>query len=301
MAQVAVVAEVLEIVLNPPDPNLFRYIEQVSKEIQALARTVAPHLAAIDAARRSLEMQAAVAVPAIQAMAARTQEFAREFLVIVEGLRRWHEHNARVLVLLAPRGWLLSPHLTIGVTTDLLALYDGEGIEAVDDAMLAGFDDEDCAVLLNDLCESPVFSDWRGTLSKAFEAHRRGEYELAIPIWLIAIDGVCRRELNGVDVYGLQSATGKRADEVRRQILDRMGASAARLYEDLRDPEINALMVVFTGMGGKGDPVVLNRNAVLHGDRPLIGDRRDSVQAIVVLDVLQWLLTLRSAQKPPES
>ena len=283
--------------LNPPDPALFRYIEQVNQQMQAIASTVLPHLAAIESARQDLAKRVAAVQPAIQAITARTQELARQFLDVVEGMRRWHEHNQRVLVLLAPRGWLLSPHLTIGVTTDLLALYDAEGIEAVDDAMLATFDDEVCADLIDDLLQSPVFADSAVTLGKALDAHRRGEYELAVAIWLIVIDGVCRHELKGVDVYGLQSPKGKKANDVRRQILDRMCANTARIVEELQDLEINALLVVFTGMGGKGDPVVLNRNAVLHGELPSIGDRRDSVQALVVLDVLQWLLTLRSAQR----
>ena len=40
-------------------------------------------------------------------------------------------------------------------------------------------------------------------------AHERGEPELAIPIWLIAIDGICANELRMPDIF---SKVGQREE-----------------------------------------------------------------------------------------
>jgi hypothetical protein len=112
---------------------------------------------------------------------------------------------------------------------------------------------------------------------------------------LIAIDGICRHEL-GEEVYALQSETGVKARRLKQQILIRMGVTEAEEQLGLRGPEVDALLTVFRGMSGKGGPAVLNRHEVLHGARPSIGSLKDSLQGLLCLEVVHWLLTLRDIQ-----
>ncbi len=207
----------------------------------------------------------------------------------LDDARRWHEASEKVLQLLAPRGWLLSPILPATSPFDLLALYEKEGIEGVERELVDTFDPSACQEIIESLTGRESFARWAPTFRKAIGAHRKGDYELAIPIWLIAIDGICNIEFLGIDVYRFQSPTGKVARRLRNTLTAGMAYS---------EPEIDAMLQVFVGLGLKPQPAVLNRNHVLHGEVPVIGDEKDSIQCVVVLHVLYWLLSINQLDDP---
>src|SRR5207253_7099529 len=114
----------------------------------------------------------------------------------------------------------------------------------------------------------------------AMTAHRAADYELAIPIWLLSIDGICQEELGVNKVYSRaqRKPTAKKlATTLTWPALD---GGRDRLGE--------ALVQVIAGFGApkrKSTPAVLNRHRVLHGEVPEIGSEKDSIQCILVLQV----------------
>lgn len=119
----------------------------------------------------------------------------REMQRALDGARRWHDANEKVLRLLAPRGWLLSPLFPARLTFDLLELHATEGIDRVEEELLKALEPGMCEEMVESLVSREHFAPWLGTLRKALRAHQAGDYELAVPVWLIAIDGIGRAEL----------------------------------------------------------------------------------------------------------
>jgi hypothetical protein len=135
-----------------------------------------------------------------------------------------------------------------------------------------------------DLIRKRVVTDWKEVMTMATHAHDRDEWPLAIPVSLIATEGIARGQL-GMRPYRIQSSTGSVAKKVRK-ILAPFGSMAP--------PAAAALLTVFTGLGGRtSDPTVLKRNAVLHGEQLVIGSERESIQCFLALDMLVCLLDIR--------
>ncbi|SRR6266566_326761 len=68
-----------------------------------------------------------------------------------------------------------------------------------------------CGEMLDSLYDRPSFAQWKGTFGKALQAHTRGDFELSIPIWLLAIDGISSQELMVSSIYS--KVQGKRAPD----------------------------------------------------------------------------------------
>lgn len=85
---------------------------------------------------------------------------------------------------------------------------------------------------------------------------------------------------------------------MRRSISRDTGASQM----GFTDLELDALCEVLTGLGSGRDrtPAVLNRHDVLHGNRPHIGTEKDSLQCVLVLHALHWLLSIHEVEDRQE-
>jgi hypothetical protein len=166
------------------------------------------------------------------------------------------------------------------------------GIDAVDRDLAARFDDGDFRAIVEDVTKRRPFTRWAPTFEKALAAMARGDHELAIPIWLAAIDGVCTAEL-GVKVYS-QAPKPDGRESMRAMLL---GDAPAMVWE----PQIIAWLEVLVGFTGEPTATgvaLLNRHAVMHGERPEIGTRKDAVQCLLALQVLAYLLDVRDRSAP---
>ena len=207
---------------------------------------------------------------------------------------RWHNQLVEGMALereflpkMASFGWLISPLAPWDEPERLHTLYQNGGIAAVDRDLL-GLDADDCRALVDEITTSrPAFAEWTLTFGKALDAMARGDHELAIPIWLAAIDGICKSELR-IRVYStVADESGRTA--VQAQLLGEAANFA-------REPLVIAwleVLVGFTGHRKGGTGALLNRHAVMHGLRPAIGTRKDALQCLLALHVLAYLLELR--------
>jgi hypothetical protein len=215
------------------------------------------------------------------AEAAKSLEFEKRIQV-------WLTAQHRLLPILAGRGWVPSMHMVPRDLVEMLDVYNDKGGEALDRRMieLCG---PDC---LRSVASSTtgVFAAWGPVFSKALRAHEGGDFELAIPIWLLAIEGIASVTLDQPRLFATV-----RQEKVRSRVADRLRIDGS-VFSEFSDAWVSAFLTVAKPTEHAG-PAILNRNAVLHGQVPWIGTERDSVQGILFLDLFKSLLDAATPKK----
>lgn len=264
-------------------PILASTAAQAVQMQKAMAPILASHAA------QAAQMQKAIA-PFLANLARAQRVYSDQWRRIGQALAEWDAAERALMAALAPRGWLIAPDLPMSITTRLLRIKDRDGLRAVESALMEIFSPAYCGKLLRATYSRPSFQMWRPTLEKAMRAHRRRDFALAIPIWLMAIDGVAQDELSRPAVF---NNLGTRSRQEMAKSLETGG---------LRDILLDAWLDVMVGIGGNrsgsssGLVLVVNRHEVLHGRRPRVGGERDSIQCILVLHLLHYFLSQRELQ-----
>lgn len=194
------------------------------------------------------------------------------------GLVAWRE----LLTVMAPHGWLIPWDYTMRETSLMFDLYHERGLEAVEAQLIGDFRQVTAVGAVAGLGRRRAVDDWLPVLVMAAAAHDRGEWPLAIPIWLMATEGVMRRcKLAIDDPFSVQSPSGRKARKAVQQLAPR---------GQIAPPAAEALLTVFAGLSKSAtDPAVFSRHTVLHGLRPIVGSEQDSIQCFLALDVLLCL------------
>jgi hypothetical protein len=120
-------------------------------------------------------------------------------------------------------------------------------------------------------------------LKKAFAAHRRRDYELAIPVFLIQVDGIAREIISG-DVYSRQAK--------KRQKLKTFVESIT--FDELQREMIELILLPMPLNASTGDSTlikgVLARHEILHGNQTKYASATNSYRSI---SWLQYVATLK--------
>jgi hypothetical protein len=148
---------------------------------------------------------------------------------------------------------------------------------------------------------SNEFPNRQKLIKAAFEAHRRSEYELAIPVLFAQMDGICKDVGGNKYLFIKNKKTQKPSIEIYlKQIVfnEFEEATLSPLSKDLpiwksakeRPKSFNAL----------------NRHMVLHGESLDYGTKVNSLKAISLINYVAEMLCKRnisrgSANKPPTS
>lgn len=218
----------------------------------------------------------------------RAVEQANPFMQHVAQIQRnfaeWDSSQEKAAKLLAPHGWLLPLTIALnGGARRIIKIAETEGIEAADAELMRVLGAEECHRIVGDCAQDPAFALWRPHLAAAMGAHERGEYVLAIPVWLLVLDGVAHEHLASALARG--SIFGQMSRRGRRKLLDAM--SNERTWSAYMTAFVRAICAVSEARSdmARGNPV-LNRHAILHGRDPDYGSRKQSVQCIVMLGAL---------------
>jgi hypothetical protein len=229
------------------------------------------------------------AMKAISELAASQQKLAKQFFdsavwkTAIEASRRWDEGERRILGLLAPRGWVISPSSTLADLSALIAIADAEGVEGVEAKLMAELTPDRCREIIETLCARASFAQWSGPLREAVIAHEQGRYALAVPVWLIALDGIFLIELRS-DVF----------KQARKKNGGDLGRLSPGSRERLLDALITAIQFVAEQIpaGSEPAPGELRRHAIMHGRDPAYGTERASVQGVLLLEMLHFQLQM---------
>jgi hypothetical protein len=190
-----------------------------------------------------------------------------------ELMRRW-----KIDVIKAPEsmerilryGWYL-PHHVNEATINYLADNLGEGnVSHVDDCIMEILD-RDCNADLDKL--NSRFPSRAKAISSAFDAHRRGEYYLSIPVFFSQTEGICKI------IIGSRFFSVKKGKPITKDWASR---------PELSD-YITLLLKPLTEVGESrrsqddGNPSGANRHDVLHGDSTEYGTKVNSYKALSLL------------------
>ncbi len=189
--------------------------------------------------------------------------------------QRIHE----ALVLLGRGGWYLYEEMTFD---DLYgAAHEiSEGNFADADTRMCSIYENDYDAIKNRILKE--FPSRAQVLSRAFQAHERGEYELSVPVFLAQADGICQDAIN-VQLYS------KRADKKPKaaDVVDR--AIVSSFHMAILAPLTTSLPLIANPAERQSPdypPGALNRHEVLHGESVDYGIRTNSFKAISLLHYL---------------
>jgi hypothetical protein len=202
----------------------------------------------------------------------------------------WEILQPRVTELLAPRGWLLPLRTALsGAAQHIVEIADRKGIEEAEVAIMAELSGDACRRIIWGCLRHHPFQQWRDHLLLALQAHEKGHYLLAVPVWLLVFDGVAHAQL----------ATVLRDDSIFAQMSRRRRESllAALGRNDIWDGYMTAFVRALAEVGRSTKTMnspnpVLNRHAILHGLDSQYGTEKRSVQCIVLLEGLSSGISL---------
>jgi hypothetical protein len=198
-----------------------------------------------------------------------------------EWQQQWPEATKRGAIRLAELGWHMGPELGIN---DLAWAYQTDSLEEVDTRFAEAF--EECVDSTERwICER--FPARAVILQDAFEAHRKGKFGLAIPVFFAQAEGMCRDSLKE-DGNLFTTSDGAALNRMRR--IKTHSNEVSAFIDVLLDPLGRVLP-----MGAKIEdsinfPRCPNRHAILHGYSLDYATRVNSLKAISLLAYLGWML-----------
>ena len=165
------------------------------------------------------------------------------------------ERNRTALRVLATSGWYLEREMSYLTLFETADLFDAGETERAHQKLCDYFEDR-LADIEGDICSR--FAKRARVLTSAFEAHRREDYALSIPVFLAQADGICK-ELVGVQLYARRNGIPQLAASLEVE-------DSTPFRESLLCPlvEPNPISAGEKERAGLPDP--LNRHAILHGD-----------------------------------
>jgi hypothetical protein len=212
---------------------------------------------------------------------------------IKEAIRNIQEYYEKIpdvirysMLVLAEQGWYLNINMTSSVVLRLQAMvYDGKN-EEVDNLLMEYFNGK-----IVEIEEELVSNHVRRStlLHAAFKAHRRGEYELSIPVLIAQADGICS-EVIGYQLFRKdRKGSPYIAKYVKEIVADKY--KSAFLFPFTQD-----LPIHYSERKRNGSFSALNRHQVLHGESVNYGTRLNSFKAISLVYYISTVLNLSNVE-----
>lgn len=199
------------------------------------------------------------------------------------------ERTKQALLALGEAGWYLDPEMPAFSIYPLEESLRSHSTENVNDVLARYFQRR-----LPDIRSSltGTFRHRAKVLDAAFEAHLRGEYDLAIPVFLAQADGIAR-ELRAVEIF-----TGKTsADSVTAESYANLFAADA-IWAAYLAPLGARLPLSVSKKQRPPSFSGLNRHAVLHGESWDYGTEVNSLKAVSFLNYVAYILQHEEPTRP---
>lgn len=229
---------------------------------------------------------------AILPLAQQIESFKNISIPVLDSLAKSMEllppKNRAALMTLANNGWYLDPDLSIPAIFRVAEIFTpGDNTEA-NEAMCEYFDGRADEIELRLTEQLPKRAR---IIAAAFNAHRRGEYALSIPVFLSQADGICY-ELTDVELYGrIRNSNLPKLSS--RPILTEVSPFSLSMLAPII--EFAPISATKKERGPEFDG--LNRNAVLHGESTDYDNRINSCRAISLLLYVSWILSSKGVVK----
>lgn len=258
----------------------FKVIAEVAQQVQNNLRIVTETGQALQEAHAFATGNAFQVGQAVQAAVRQFDDTLRTLRPIFSELAKVPAANKTVQEKLLPRGWLFSPELSIGEFLWIYRELEAHPTELAESRLVDHFD-ERCEELIDETYEYQPFQKRKHLLDQALGAHRRGEYGLAIPVFLSAIEGVV------IDSFGDDKLFSNKSRWMRRVPVDRLTEA---FFEAFWTTMVDTLWKGY-GLKEKVPAQVLSRHLILHGRSVDYDTKRNSVQAVLALHYLAFIVS----------
>jgi hypothetical protein len=262
------------------DKAVREHLEELRRPFRDAAEVIA---SAGLAARRSLEPVLSSASEWILAFQEQLASIAEEF---ARSLERFPEPTRDALRTLAQNGWYLDPYFPIEALFECERLFASGEAERAHSALSEWFDSRSAEIETTLCDQSPARAR---LLHKAFEAHQRGDFAVAIPVFLAQADGLCK-EIMGVQLY---KRSKKGVPVLASKLLP---ANMSPLLSSIVAPLVEPMPISAGPKERVSLPDALNRHAVLHGECLDYDTHLNSCRAVSLLVYVSWIL--RETSKP---
>lgn len=241
--------------------------------VAQIGAAIRPYIEASRQIQESMQGIGRVVSEAAKAMATVRDNFRPILPLLGEAVRQFPGKFQSALMGLANEGWYIDPEWPIG---QVIAVHDGlSDVETHNaaKAWLMDYFSENADSIESRLCTR--HPEHAHILKKAFSAHRRGDYELSIPVLLIQADAICKSE-HGQEIFGQ-----KARESLKNGVLG--GRLSAKPLLDTTPLNASAKDRTPSFVG-------LNRHRVIHGEDLSYGTLENSLKAISWITFSSWVL-----------
>jgi hypothetical protein len=185
----------------------------------------------------------------------------------------------KVLIQLGSHGWYFDLNMHLPELWELDRLINEGNVQEAEEFIAEYFEDK-----MDEIEKYLIsrFPDRRKILESAFQAHRRKEYILSIPVFLAQTDGICKGTINKnifmtrnkkmhVSAYVEQLAPGTLKSALFSPLAEKLPISVS---ESDRDANFNQL----------------NRHMVIHGESLDYGSRINSLKSISLINYISQMV-----------
>jgi len=201
------------------------------------------------------------------------------FIEIQRTFRDLPPRTQKALLVLGEHGWFFDLNMPVSNLWELEeALTEGDIQDA--DRVLINYFDKRIDAIENAIVEK--FPMRQKIISAAFTAHRRGEYELSIPVLLAQTDGICK-DVAKEHLFLKQNRKPRTAIYVEKTAANAFTAA-------LLSPLAETLPIGASENERHAEFDELNRHLVLHGESLDYGNKTNSLKAISLLNYVVQVL-----------
>ncbi len=203
------------------------------------------------------------------------------FEQLQESFRELSPRTREAFLLLGTHGWYLDLEIPLPGLWELKRALSEGNVEEAEEALVEYFDSR------LDAIESSIiyfFPKRKKLIRAAFNAHRKQEYELSIPVFLAQTDGICKETVKEY-FFMKQNRKPRTAIYVEQIAADTYRAA-------LLSPLAQTLPIGASEHERPRNFNELNRHMVLHGESLDYGTKINSLKAISLINYVAHVLTL---------
>jgi hypothetical protein len=183
------------------------------------------------------------------------------------------------LLLLGENGWYLDLDMPLRQLHEIEKELLSKNVADVD-KFLIDYYEENLESIETNICK--LYPKRAVIISKAFSAHRNGDYELSVPVFLAQSDGICKEKINYF-IFRKKDRKPEAAQYVE-------SLAAYDFQRALMAPLTEILPIMKSEKDRGASFTELNRHMVLHGESCDYGTKLFSCKAISLLNYIANVL-----------
>lgn len=187
-----------------------------------------------------------------------------------------------VVELLATYGWFIIPVSFPRLDFDTAYKIKDGKIEEADRIMINHIEGHLDYIVRDVIEDNPERNE---VLTAALNAHKRKEYLLSVPIFLIQSDGICKKATSKNLFGGKKNKEGKYVPHTRSWAEEQLKADS--FLNMLLNPLINKYS--FNEANSEINPLGVSRHDILHGSSIAYGSQVISCKSLSLLSYINWV------------